>query len=284
VRDRQAPAGAKDEFSRTHFTRCWPQSRLFSREPVTCPIEMRFTPLGAIVECNVGRSVLGVIPQPAPEKCSIRIRASLQRCRNRCNISRAFRRCWPQYHNSPSNALVDFPAKRDNSRLRQRNAHVTEVSPTRISRPRQRRRAAKTIHREARQKRNLWTACTADARHAYGFALRAMRHSADFDIRTHWKMSEVRFRTPLLPAVHVFRYFEPIRMYPAHPRANPAQGRAQSMFVLFHARPGRKGNLHAQFSPSYGCPNGIRESLQEVDRVARTLLSACGPRIFPRRD
>jgi hypothetical protein len=49
VRDRQAPAGAKDEFSRTHFTRCWPQSRLFSREPVTCPIEMRFTSLGAIV-------------------------------------------------------------------------------------------------------------------------------------------------------------------------------------------------------------------------------------------
>jgi hypothetical protein len=168
-------------------------------------------------------------------------------------------------------SLVDFPSKRDNIRLRQRNAHVTEVSPTRISRPRQRRRAPKAIHRKAGQERNLRPARPADAGHAYGFALRAMRHSADFDNRTHRKMSEVRLRTPLLPPVYVLRYLEPLRMHPTHPRADPAQGRAQSMYVLFHARPGRKGNLHPKFSPSHGCPNGIRESLQEVNRVARTL-------------
>src|SRR5580700_5123869 len=77
-------------------------------------------------------------------------------------------------------------------------------------------------------------------------------------------MSEVRLRTPLLPPVYVFRYLEPLRMHPAHPRADRAQGRTQSMYVLFHARPGRKGNLHAKFSPSHGCPHSIRESLQKV--------------------
>jgi len=163
-----------------------------------------------------------------------------------------------------ANVLVDFPSKRDNSRLRQRNAHVTEVSPTRLSGPRQRRRAAKAIHRKAGQERNLRPARTADAGHAYGFSLRAMRRSADVNIRTHRKMSEVRLRTPLLPPVYVFRYLEPLRMHPTHPRTDPAQGRAQSMYVLFHARAGRKGNLYAKFSPPHGRPHRIRESLQKV--------------------
>ena len=163
-----------------------------------------------------------------------------------------------------ANVLVDFPSKRDNSRLRQRNAHVTEVSPTRLSGPRQRRRAAKAIHRKAGQERNLRPARPADAGHAHGFSLRAMRRSADVNIRTHRKMSEVRLRTPLLPPVYVFRYLEPLRMHPTHPRTDPAQGRAQSMYVLFHARPGRKGNLYAKFSPPHGRPHSIRESLQKV--------------------
>jgi len=41
---------------------------------------------------------IAFVHKQAAEKCSIRIRASLQRCRNWCKISSAFRRCGSQYH------------------------------------------------------------------------------------------------------------------------------------------------------------------------------------------
>jgi len=167
---------------------------------------------------------------------------------------------------------VEIGTKRDNIGLRLRDFIVTEVSPTRISRsrqgPRHRRSPAKAICRAAGQERNVRPARAADAGHAYGFALRAMRHSADVNLRTGGKMSEVRLRTALLPAVHLFRYFRPVRMHAAHPRASGAKRRAQSMYLLFHAGSSREGNLDAEFGSSHGCSNRIRESVQEIGRVA----------------
>ena len=60
------------------------------------------------------------------------------------------------------------------------------------------------------RKGNVWPARAADARHAYCFALRAMWDPADVDIGAGRKMSEMRLRTALLQAVHLFRYFEPV--------------------------------------------------------------------------
>ena len=111
--------------------------------------------------------------------------------------------------------------------LQHRNLDVTEVSPTRLSRPRPRAeyryRSPKAIWRKAGQERHFRTARSADAGNAFRFPLRAVRHFADFGRRTGGKMSEVRLRTALLPPVYVLRYFQPLRMHPAHPRANPAQ-------------------------------------------------------------
>jgi hypothetical protein len=118
--------------------------------------------------------------------------------------------------------LVEFPTKRDNIGLHQGDLRVTEVSPTRLSRPRQGqgRRAAKAIHRKAGQEGNFWPARNADAGHTHGFPLRTMRCSAGVNLRTGWAMSEVQVRTPFLPAMHVFRYVEPVRMYAAYSRAD----------------------------------------------------------------
>src|ERR1700676_5530092 len=183
------------------------------------------------------------------------------------------------------NRLVEIGAKRDNIGLRLRDLDVTKVSPTRLSGPRpgprHRRSSAEAICRAAGQGRaagqegDLWSARAADAGHAYGLALRAMRHPAGVNIRTDRKMSEVRLRTALLPAMHLFRYFQPFRMHAAHPRTGREERRAQSMHVLFHAGPGRKGNLDTEFSPPHGCPNRLRESLQEVIGWRDALLSAC---------
>src|ERR1700722_15982574 len=101
-----------------------------------------------------------------------------------------------------------------------------------------------------------------------------MRHPAGVRIPTDWAVSEVRLRTSLLPAVHLFRYFEPVRVYAAHPPADCAERPAQSVYVLCHARPSGKGNVYPKFSSAHGCANGLRESLQKIDRVARTILSA----------
>ena len=161
-------------------------------------------------------------------------------------------------------ALVDFPTKRDNIAA-QGGACVTEVSPAWIPGPRQGRRAAEAIHRKAGKERNLRPSRTADAGNAYGFPLRAMRHSVDLNLRSNRQMPEVRLRTPLLPPVHVFRHVKPLGMHPTYPRTNHAQGRAQSMHLLFHARPRRKRNLDAKFRKAHGPPHGLRKSLQKVD-------------------
>jgi hypothetical protein len=181
--------------------------------------------------------------------------------------------------------LVEIGTKRDNIGLRLRDLDVTKVSPTRLSRPRQgprhRRSSAEAIRRAAGQEGDLWSARAADAGHPYGLALRAMRHPAGIHLRTDWQMSEVQLRTALLPAVHLFRYFQPVRMHAAHPRTGRAERRAQSMYVLFHAGPGGKGNLDAKFGPPRGCANRIRESLQEViawpDAVVRAWADLVSP-------
>ena len=118
--------------------------------------------------------------------------------------------------------LVEMRTKRDNMRCIEEAVRVRpEVSPTRVSG--QRREAGETtVQRAASQERNIWSAGAADARDAYGFALRAMRDVARVNLRTGWKMSEVRFRTALLPAVYLFRHFEPVRMHTAHPGADCA--------------------------------------------------------------
>jgi hypothetical protein len=44
------------------------------------------------------------------------------------------------------------------------------------------------------------------------------------------------------------------------------------MYVLFPAGSGGKGNVDAEFGATYGCAHSLREFIQEIAHVARTLL------------
>jgi len=138
-----------------------------------------------------------------------------------------------------------------------------EVPPTRVSG--QRRRAPEADNGTAVQEGHVWSASSANARHAHGLALLSVRNAASCGRRCNRQMSEVRLRTALLPAVHSFRYLRPLRMRAAHSGANSAQRRAQPVHLLLHAGSGGKGNFHTGCGTSARRPPGLRKPLQEVD-------------------
>ena len=145
------PSGAKEGLL-MHPT---PGSNLlFSSLRLTCPLEMRLTPFAAIVnECGsicsqrVSRNPCRQMLDPKPHARNARF-VSGHRFSDAATATSSTAPSGAVGRNrtrNPPNALVDFPSKRDNIRLRQSDAHVTEVSPTRLSGQREKRRAPKAI-------------------------------------------------------------------------------------------------------------------------------------------
>jgi len=132
-----------------------------------------------------------------------------------------------------------------------------EISPTRLSGPRQGRRTAKAVCREAGQEGHVRSARITDARHSRGVALRAVWNGAEFQRRDGRKVSEMRFRSAFLPAMHLLRHFYALRMQPADPRTDRAQRRTQLMSVLLHASPCREGDFDADCRDAAGCASGV---------------------------
>jgi len=135
----------------------------------------------------------------------------------------------------------------------------SKISATRVSGFRRGteglRGAIRSATAETRQ--HVRTTAGEHAGHSSGLALRPVRYgAARHELRR--ALSQVRFCSALLQAVHVFRSGQPLRMHAASERAGGEKRCAQRLPIVRDASHAREGNVDPGEPASVECAGGVR--------------------------